>query len=163
MIDLKARVAGSFVRGPDCDRRGQDTATAGQVSTSLQIAHDHVTMQVRGTETCRISHHHGSFDMKSPAARGMVIACVAACLIFALAILWAPVSAPSTLPQPDIKPELPIRAGFYYPWFPEHWTEHEIYPYTHYHPSLGFYNSADKNIIRQHIAAMRYGKIGVGI
>ncbi len=57
----------------------------------------------------------------------------------------------------------PIRAAFYYPWFPEAWTQHNIYPYTNYQPSLGFYDLADQQIIRQQISAMMYGNIEAGI
>ena len=58
---------------------------------------------------------------------------------------------------------LPIRAAFYYPWFPEAWTQLSIYPYTNYTPSLGFYNQSDQAIIQQHISAMIYGHINAGI
>ena len=58
---------------------------------------------------------------------------------------------------------LPLRAAFYYPWFPEAWTQLGIYPYTKYTPSLGFYDNADQAVIQQHMAAMQYGGIGAGI
>jgi hypothetical protein len=63
----------------------------------------------------------------------------------------------------DSQPSFPIRAAFYYPWFPEAWDQSGINPYTNYHPSLGSYNGADINIIKQHIAAMQYGNIQTGI
>jgi hypothetical protein len=45
----------------------------------------------------------------------------------------------------------PIRAAFYYPWFPEseHWA-------THYTPSLGKYDSSDKRILEAHVAQAQY-------
>jgi len=30
----------------------------------------------------------------------------------------------------DIQPALPLRAAFYYPWFPEAWNQQQISPYT---------------------------------
>jgi hypothetical protein len=53
-----------------------------------------------------------------------------------------------------------VRAAFYYPWYPEHWQSPEG---TKYHPTLGFYDSADPAIIDKHIKAMMYGKVDVGI
>jgi hypothetical protein len=73
----------------------------------------------------------------------------------------SPTATPT--PSPDIQPSLPIRAAFYYPWYPETWNQSGIYPYTNYHPTLGFYNSSDTNVIKQHIAAMQYGNIQAGI
>ncbi len=57
----------------------------------------------------------------------------------------------------------PIRAAFYYPWFPEAWTQQNIYPYTNYQPSLGFYDLGTTGIITQQINAMLYGNIQAGI
>jgi hypothetical protein len=57
----------------------------------------------------------------------------------------------------------PIRAAFYYPWFPEAWTQNNIYPYTNYHPSLGYYDLSDPGVIHQQISAMLYGDIEAGI
>jgi hypothetical protein len=57
----------------------------------------------------------------------------------------------------------PIRAAFYYPWFPQSWNQSGMNPFTHYHPSLGFYSQDDPAIIPQQIAAMQYGKIQLGI
>lgn len=63
----------------------------------------------------------------------------------------------------DPQPGLPLRAAFYYPWFPESWTQSGTYPYTHYTPGPGFYDSSSQAVIRQHIAAMQYGRIRAGI
>jgi hypothetical protein len=57
----------------------------------------------------------------------------------------------------------PIRAAFYYPWFPEAWTQQGIYPYTNYKPTLGYYDLSGAAIIRQQINAMLYGNIEAGI
>lgn len=61
------------------------------------------------------------------------------------------------------QPQLPLRAAFYYAWFPNAWTQQNIYPYTNYTPSLGFYDSGEETIIHNHIEAMQYGKIDAGI
>ena len=75
---------------------------------------------------------------------------------------------PTSAPTPNAPPSggnltLPIRAIFYYPWFPEAWKQSGIYPYTRYHPTLGYYDTGDPAIIRQHIAAMQYGGIQAAI
>jgi hypothetical protein len=57
----------------------------------------------------------------------------------------------------------PIRAMFYYPWFPNAWKQGGIYPYTRYHPSLGYYDSGDATLISRHIRSMQYAKIRAGI
>lgn len=67
-------------------------------------------------------------------------------------------------PLPDASlPDLPLRAAFYYGWFPEVWFDQGFNPFTRYDASAGEYNSADPDVIRGQIAAMRYGKIGAGI
>ena len=83
----------------------------------------------------------------------------------------APTLIPSNTPRPTstattppgYEPSFPIRAAFYYPWFPEAWTQLGIYPYTNYTPKLGYYSNYDQNIIKQHIAMMQYGNIQAGI
>jgi hypothetical protein len=56
-----------------------------------------------------------------------------------------------------------LRAAFYYPWYPEVWRNATAPPRTVYTPSLGAYSSSDTRVIRQHIAAMQYGRIAAGI
>jgi hypothetical protein len=63
----------------------------------------------------------------------------------------------------DLQPSFPILATFFYPWYPENWTTDGVYPGSNYHPSLGFYRSADPSVIRSQIRAMRYGRIEAGI
>jgi hypothetical protein len=63
--------------------------------------------------------------------------------------------APATI---DRQPGFPIRAAFYYPWFPETWHKDDKF-----HPSLGQYSSASGSVIRRHIKALRYGRIEAGI
>jgi hypothetical protein len=57
----------------------------------------------------------------------------------------------------------PLRAAFYYPWFPRAWTQDGVYPFSTYKPSLGYYESSDPGVIRSHIEAMQYGYIDAGI
>jgi hypothetical protein len=65
---------------------------------------------------------------------------------------------------PDaVQPPFPLRAAFYYPWFPEEWAKYGVKPYTRYAPTLGYYDSGDPAIVDQHIAAMKYGNIDAGI
>ena len=62
----------------------------------------------------------------------------------------------------DTQPTFPIRAAFYYPWFPETWGS-ATSPFTNYHPSAGLYDSSSAATIAGHIDAMRYGGIQAGI
>jgi phosphoesterase family protein/glycosyl hydrolase family 99 len=75
-----------------------------------------------------------------------------------------PTGTPSPTPSGggDRQPSLPIRAAFYYPWFPETWGPSSD-RFTNYHPSLGWYDSSDVGVVSQHIAAMQYGGIQAGI
>lgn len=57
----------------------------------------------------------------------------------------------------------PYRLAFYYPWFPDAWTQGGIYPYSNYEPSQGYYDGSDPDVIAQQIAAMQYGHITGGI
>ena len=70
-----------------------------------------------------------------------------------------PVSGAGTSPQPSF----PMRGAFYYPWFPEAWKQGGVYPYTNFEPSLGYYDGGNIQVVRQHIAAMQYGNIEMGI
>jgi hypothetical protein len=74
-----------------------------------------------------------------------------------------PSSTPTTPAGTSWQPLFPIRAAFYYPWFPEAWTQKGIYPYSNYTPQIGFYSSTDQSILKQHIAMMQYGNIQAGI
>ena len=74
----------------------------------------------------------------------------------------SPTATPTTSPSPtgtptpspttggDAQPSMPIRAAFYYPWFPETWGPSSN-PFTNYHPSAGLYDSsAPATIARAH-------------
>ena len=57
------------------------------------------------------------------------------------------------LGHPPVPTEVgwPVRAAFYYPWYPEseHWA-------TRYTPSLGKYDSSDPRVLATHMAQARY-------
>jgi hypothetical protein len=77
-----------------------------------------------------------------------------------------PTASPSpTETATQVMPVLkfPIRAAFYYPWFPQSWNQAGMDPFTHYQPTLGYYNQDDPGIIQQQVAAMQYGNIQLGI
>jgi hypothetical protein len=85
----------------------------------------------------------------------------------------APVPGPSPPPAPDPaptpppplpsdgQPSFPIRAAFYYPWFPETWTVGGVL--THFNPTLGFYKSTDSAIVDQHIRWLESANVNAGI
>jgi PKD repeat protein len=63
----------------------------------------------------------------------------------------------------DPQPSFPIRAAFYYPWFPEAWNQQGFNPFTMYTPTLGYYDSSASTTLSAHLDAFQYGKIDVGI
>ncbi len=66
-------------------------------------------------------------------------------------VLLAITLIPASIPLSASQPGLPIRAGFFYPWFPNAWTQNNIYPYTNFSPALGYYSSSDDAIIDQQL------------
>lgn len=84
------------------------------------------------------------------------------------------VTQTATLPPPDtatVQPttgthqnlNFPIRAVFYYPWFPESWNQQGYNPFTRYQPTLGYYDSSNVSVIREHEQQMLSAKIQTGI
>ena len=70
----------------------------------------------------------------------------------------------TTPPPPQSgQPSFPIRAAFYYPWFPEAWKQQGISPYTKYTPTLGSYRSNDAVTIQKHIRSLEYGRVEAAI
>ena len=61
------------------------------------------------------------------------------------------------------QPSFPIRAAFYYAWYPEAWTRDGTFPYSKFRPSLNFYDADDVAVVRAHTAAMQYGHLDAGI
>ena len=41
------------------------------------------------------------------------------------------------------QPQFPIRAAFYYAWYPEQWWAGTFFPYSFYRPTLDYYSDAD--------------------
>src|SRR5206468_5864250 len=66
-------------------------------------------------------------------------------------------------PADTSQPALPIRAAFYYAWYPEAWTRDSIFPYSIFHPSLGFYDTDQATVARRETEAMRYARLGPGL
>jgi Glycosyl hydrolase family 99 len=67
-------------------------------------------------------------------------------------------------PPADVsQPAYPIRATFYYAWYPEAWTRAALFPYSRFHPSLDYYAGNDGLVIRAHVDAMRYAHLGAAI
>jgi hypothetical protein len=78
-------------------------------------------------------------------------------------ILWAPLGLRQGAPPQSLPSlTLPIRAAFYYPWFPEAWRQQGMDPFSHYQPSRGYY-AVDAATVSEHIQAMKYGNIRAGI
>ena len=69
-----------------------------------------------------------------------------------------PKARASAAPRSEESAAAPIRAAFYYPWFPETWGAANAAPSTNYHPQLGRYSSSDLSVVRRHIAEMEYGQ-----
>ena len=61
------------------------------------------------------------------------------------------------------QPSFPIRASFYYAWYPEAWSRGSVYPYTRFHPSLDFYSATDTSVERRQTDAMLYAHLNAGI
>ena len=62
---------------------------------------------------------------------------------------------------PTSQPSFPIYAAFYYPWFPETWTVNGAHVF--YHPTLGYYSTADVATQQAHIRAMQYAGMKAAI
>src|SRR5215211_9009235 len=89
------------------------------------------------------------------ARRGIArLAVVRVLLVVSLAcVLLAADRGQLVLGRPPVPAEVgwPIRAAFYYPWFPE--TEQWA---TRYTPTLGKYDSSDPHVLATHVAQARY-------
>jgi hypothetical protein len=57
---------------------------------------------------------------------------------------------------------LPIRAAFFYPWFPETWGGLAD-PFTNYHPVAGYYDSSSASIIQGQLEELRYAHVQAAI
>ncbi len=61
------------------------------------------------------------------------------------------------------QPSFPIRATFYYAWYPEAWMRDGLFPYSKLRPTLNFYGADDAAVVRAHTAALRYARFDAGI
>jgi glycosyl hydrolase family 99 len=61
------------------------------------------------------------------------------------------------------QPSLPIRAAFYYAWYPEAWFRYPVIPYSRFRPSLDLYSADDARTVRAHTDAMLYAHLDAGI
>ena len=75
----------------------------------------------------------------------------------------APTASPVAVGGGSSQPSFPMRAAFYYPWFPEAWNQQGLSPFTKYLPSLGYYDGASLTVVQKQVAAMQYGHIAAGI
>jgi hypothetical protein len=55
----------------------------------------------------------------------------------------------------------PVRAAFYYPWFPETWTVRGRH--VRYRPALGYYDSSNRAVARSHVRQLQYGRFEAAI
>jgi hypothetical protein len=61
------------------------------------------------------------------------------------------------------QPATPIRAAFFYDWFPEAWRQQGLDPFSHYTPSSGFYDSGSRSVITGQVGAMQYAHLDAAI
>ena len=61
------------------------------------------------------------------------------------------------------QPSFPIRAAFYYAWYPEAWFRYPVIPYSRFRPSLDLYSDEDARTVRVHTDAMLYAHLDAGI
>jgi hypothetical protein len=62
-----------------------------------------------------------------------------------------------------LQPSFPIRAAFYYAWYPEAWFRYPVIPYSRFRPSVDLYSADDARIVRRHTDAMLYAHLNAGI
>jgi len=84
---------------------------------------------------------------RSPRRSGVLFVVVASLIALAF-LLRGPGGQQLALAS---EPQLPINAAFFYAWYPSHWTEEGVFPYTKYSPSLGYYDSMEPDTIRQQL------------
>lgn len=60
-------------------------------------------------------------------------------------------------PDPADQPRFPIRAAFFYAWFPESWEQGSQRPFTRFRPVVGYYDSGTRETLAAQVAALSYG------
>ena len=61
------------------------------------------------------------------------------------------------------QPFFPIRAAFYYAWYPEAWSHQAVFPHSRFQPSLGYYGADDAATVHSQLAALSYAHLNAGI
>jgi RNA polymerase sigma factor (sigma-70 family) len=61
--------------------------------------------------------------------------------------------------QPIVNSTLPVRAAFYYPWYPDNFAPGD----THYTPSAGYYSVDNPSTVDRQIQDMQYGGLDAAI
>lgn len=61
------------------------------------------------------------------------------------------------------QPRFPIRAAFFYGWYPEAWRTGARYPYTRYHPLPDYYSADDPAVVHQQVRSLLYAHLDAGI
>ncbi len=133
---------------------GSAAVSSGAVAASATIGLD---------VTSFVSGHHGLLSLGLTDNDATAISLASRESSYPPSLVLTVALASPTPAAPKTASASSVRAAFYYPWFPEAWDQSGLNPFTHYHPSLGYYDGADPSVVRQHIAAMQYGKIQVGI
>jgi hypothetical protein len=88
-----------------------------------------------------------------------VVAGVAAALLAAIGLTALPSEAGAAAPAAVVNTAFPIRATFYYPWYPENFTS----PGSEYVPSAGHYNGDDPAVVDRQISDLQYAGLQAGI
>lgn len=102
----------------------------------------------------RSSERHSSGRRIARTVASAVFLALLSCVLFAAD---GAEQAPSQPSQPS-SVGWPVRAAFYYPWFPE--TERWA---TRYTPGLGKYDSGDPHVVATHVAQARYAGLNAFI
>jgi 16S rRNA (guanine966-N2)-methyltransferase len=61
------------------------------------------------------------------------------------------------------QPSFPIRAAFYYAWYPDEWWAGAFFPYSFFRPTLGYYSDVDAAVVPGHTRALLYAHLDAGI
>lgn len=88
-----------------------------------------------------------------------VVAAVGTTMIAAIGLTAGPSDAASIAPAAIVNTAFPIRTAFYYPWYPENFTN----PGSKYVPSAGYYNGDDPVVVDRQINDLKYAGLQAGI
>src|SRR5438132_5700055 len=94
----------------------------------------------------------------SPASAGSAESRSPTAIASPSAIAKSPPST-TTMTNAMTNTSLPLRAAFYYPWYPENFANNG----SHYLPSAGHYNGDDPHVVDRQITDMQYAGLQAGI